>query len=137
MKEYCVEKLECSCNNCKNVFGDAIPADYELVSFVLPDEEKVFLPTYGENGYLYLLKRLVPEWNEKDDITPGISRLFEERINQYTPYKVQTYNKTKCPKCKSEDITISARALMKNASIRWIKIDTSITASTLSEDRDR
>ena len=96
MKHYCVEKLMCCCNTCKNEFVDIIPFGYELICFDMASGEKVFLPTYGENGYLDLLKKLVPEWNDSKEISFKVSKLFEERINNYTPYKVSYHNKTEC-----------------------------------------
>ena len=46
-EQYCVEKIVCSCNNCKNAFVDIIPFGYELICFDVISGEKVFLPTYG------------------------------------------------------------------------------------------
>lgn len=126
MKQYCVEKVICSCNNCKNEFADIIPFGYELVCFDKESIEKVFLPTYGENGYLDLLKKLIPEWNESDEITCIISKKFEEKINYFTPYKVVQHNKTICPKCGSTEITISERKIKENYPINWMEIDAEV-----------
>lgn len=124
MKHYCVEKLMCCRNTCKNEFVDIIPFGYELICFDMASGEKVFLPTYGENGYLDLLKKLVPEWNDSKEISFKVSKLFEERINNYTPCKVSYHNKTECMKCHSTEIVITKRIMKENYPIRWIEIDT-------------
>ena len=126
MKHYCVEKKICSCKKCKNIFVDIIPFGYELVCFNKESIEKVFLPTYGENGYLELLKKLVPEWDDTQEITYKISKIFENRINNYTPYKVSNYNKTECPKCKSDAVGVIKRNTEANYPIKWIEIDTAV-----------
>lgn len=126
LEEYCVEKIDCVCQKCQKEFFDIIPFGYELVSFCVEGGERVFLPTYGKNGYLYLLKELVPEWNENKEINYTIIRLFENRICKYTPYKITTNNKTLCPQCKSDLIKIFKRTTVENYPVKWMEIDRDI-----------
>ena len=55
MENYCIQELECRCNDCNNQFSEFMPFNYELVCFEDEVGKKYFLPTYGDFGYLDLL----------------------------------------------------------------------------------
>ncbi len=121
-KGYCIERKTCKCNKCNLIFNEHAPLNYESVCFETESGEKFFLPTYGENGYLDLLKKLVPGWNEKDEITAPVCREFIARLNEITPYKVDFQGKTICPGCKSEDIIVVDRCIENECSFKWLEI---------------
>ena len=100
-----------------------VASNYEMVCFESEIGKKYFLPTYGKYGYLYLLKFLVEEWNDKDIITKNITNKFEERINRYTEERVVLYNTTKCPCCKSCNNFVNERNDVNKESINWLKLD--------------
>ncbi len=124
--DYSVELLRCGCNNCKKVFTDIVPLGFELVRFDISNKESVFLPTYGLNGYLDLLKKIIPEWSESEEITYRIAKLFEQRLNDYTPYKVKFHNRAQCPECESNDITVFDRKIKNKYPINWLEVDRQI-----------
>ena len=69
MENYCIQELECRCNDCNNQFSEFMPFNYELVCFEDEVGKKYFLPTYGDFGYLDLLNKLVEQWNYNENIT--------------------------------------------------------------------
>ena len=125
-RKYCVEKKRCCCDKCGNQFEEIIPLGFDLVCFESNMGAKVFLPTYGKNGYLELLKKIVPEWDEKNEISVGIAKTFEKRLNLYTPYRVEFYNRTKCPQCGSDRVFVEERIPIENYPIKWITINSCI-----------
>ena len=122
---YCVENVQCVCNACTKEFTELTPSNYELVCFEDEQAQKYFLPTYGEYGYLHLLKKLVPQWNPKKEITKEITDLFEAELNKITPFNVTLASIGKCPFCRSEDIMVLKRASVLNCPVNRLKIDKS------------
>ena len=45
MENYCIQELECRCNDCNNQFSEFMPFNYELVCFEDEVGKKYFLPT--------------------------------------------------------------------------------------------
>jgi len=125
VEDYCIQELECICNDCKIQFYDYMELNYELVCFKDEVGKKYFLPTYGKYGYLYLLERLVDEWNENDRITKMVTEKFERKLNEITRYSVTLCNRVSCPVCKQCNVFVAKRNIIKNGSINWLKIDVS------------
>ena len=130
---YNIERLDCMCRDCTHAFDDVLPSDYELVAFEELSDRKVFMPTYGEGGYLDLLKRLVPEWNEVEEISVSISEKFEKELNRYVPDKVKLCNGTVCPKCGGRNIEVLSRVTEANHPVEWMMIDASLLKQRESE----
>ena len=125
MSNITIEKVVCYCENCNYSFSEVLPSNYELVRFKTQSDKYVFLPTYGKNGYIELLKKLVKEWTENKTITPIITKKFEFELNKYTPYKIVFRNIILCPKCNNK-IKVLDRQTEINEQIEWIKIDENI-----------
>ena len=117
--------MQCVCNACTKEFTELTPSNYELVCFEDELAQKYFLPTYGEYGYLHLLKKLVPQWNPQKEITKEITDLFEAELNKITPFNVTLASIGKCPFCHSEDIMVLKRASVLNCPVNRLKIDKS------------
>lgn len=125
VEDYCIQRLECICNDCKNQFYDYMELDYELVCFKDEVGKKYFLPTYGKYGYLYLLEKLVDEWRPNDTITKNITEKFEKKINEVTQYKVTLSYMAECPSCKKCNVFINKRNTIVKGPINWLKINVS------------
>lgn len=125
IENYCIQELECICNNCNNQFSDYMALNYELVCFEDEVGKKYFLPTYGKYGYLYLLEILVDEWSANDKITKKITEEFERKINQFTQQNVTFCNRVRCPLCKRYNVFIDKRNTIVKGTINWLKIDIS------------
>lgn len=121
---YCIQKLECRCDNCNNKFIEYTTANYELVCFEDKDGKKYFLPSYGKYGYLDLLEKLVEGWDYSGEITKSVTEKFERKLKEITPYDVFLFHRVRCPKCKTTDIFICKRNTLLNHPIKWMKIDT-------------
>ena len=121
-----IERVSCYCEKCDHRFVDFIPANDELVRFKTISGAYVFLPTYGKNGYLKLLRRLVDDWDYSKEITPVITKQFENEINKYTPYRVFYSNMISCPQCNDARIRVEKRKTELVDSIVWIKVDSVI-----------
>lgn len=124
-ENYCIQELECMCNECKNHFYDYMELNYELVCFRDEVGKKYFLPTYGKYGYLYLLEKLVDEWSAKDEISKKISDKFEKELNKFTQNKVKINGRVECPFCKKCNVSINKRNTIAKGPINWLKIDIS------------
>lgn len=125
VKDYCIQELECICNDCKIQFYDYMELNNELVCFKDEVGKKYFLPTYGKYGYLYLLEKLVDEWSPNDTITKNITERFEKKINEVTQYKVTLSYRVECPFCKKCNVFINKRNTIVKGPINWLKIDVS------------
>jgi len=123
MDNYCIQKLECSCNVCQHTFYEYTASNYELVCFEDADGKKYFLPTYGEYGYLDLLEKLVEDWNAETKITHKVTNEFEAKLNELTPYNITMWHRVKCLSCHSNNVTILKREVLHNHPITWVKID--------------
>lgn len=122
-KDYCIQELECKCNNCNHKFLENTPLNYEMVCFEDEIGEKYFLPTYGKLGYLDLLEKLVPDWNPNERITKLITQRFEEEISKITPNKVSLLQEIKCPICNNHNILICKRTYIENSPVKWLEIN--------------
>lgn len=122
-QNYCVEEVKCLCEMCGEKFYDYIPSNYELVRVVAENGEKYFLPTYGKNGYLDLMQRLVENWNQSDTINRGIVKKFENKILDIIPCKVHISSEVFCPFCNSKKIDVMQRTLKNNHPLKWLKVD--------------
>ena len=125
IENYCIQELECRCNDCNNQFSDYMTLNYELVCFEDVVGKKFFLPTYGIYGYLYLLEDLVDEWNANDKITKNVTEKFEKKLSEITQHDVTIYNKVRCPFCKKYNVFINKRNTLVNCPINWLKINIS------------
>lgn len=123
---YVVDVLYCVCNDCAFTFSDIVPTNYELVCFESSTNEKLFIPTYGKNGYLDLLKKLVPDWNGNDEITDNNYQIFLDKLNNFTPYPIYGCSKKACPICQSKSIKVLKRTTKQNYTVKWLEIDTSL-----------
>lgn len=124
MDKYCIQKLKCRCNSCKHNFDDYITLNYELVCFEDSSKKKYFLPTYGKYGYLDLMEKLVEKWDREQNITNIVLREFEIKLREIVPYdNVSIYQRVRCSKCHSSEITVLEREVLENCPIDWIKID--------------
>lgn len=119
---YCVDQLQCVCEECKTIFLDYFPANYELVCFSLEDGKKKFLPTYGKYGYLDLLSKLVDGWKQTDAITKIVLDNFLQKLQKIIPYKV-VMDKTKCTVCGSYNIRVINRQTKLSPKVDWLEID--------------
>ena len=124
MANYNIQRLQCVCTECRCEFNEFNAADYELVCFENNEGEKIFLPSYGKYGYLYLLKKLVKGWDNRHSITKSVTDEFEKKLANFTPYRVSLFQKIKCPNCKSFDIHVSQRENLFNFPVKWLEIDT-------------
>lgn len=122
--DYFIQKLKCRCNACCFEFCEYIPLNYELVCFKDEFDEKYFLPTYGEYGYLDLLEKIVEDWKPNQQITNKVVKSFEQKFSQITPYSVSLFQKIRCPTCSKDDVIVIQRQSIKNYPVNWIKIDT-------------
>ena len=123
MENYCIQELECRCNDCNNQFSEFMPFNYELVCFEDEVGKKYFLPTYGDFGYLDLLNKLVEQWNYNENITKKIVEKFEKKLSEITEHKVSMVDDVRCPFCKSEKISICKRNTLEKYPVNWLKID--------------
>lgn len=123
MENYCIQELECRCNDCNSHFSELMPLNYELVCFEDEAGEKYFLPIYGKYGYLDLLDQFVEQWNHNEDITKKIVDKFERKLNEITELKVSMVDSVRCPLCKSENISICKRNTLQKYPVDWLKID--------------
>lgn len=125
MDNYCIQELECNCDDCNSQFFDYMPLNYELVCFEDEVGRKFFLPTYGKYGYLYLLEKLVDEWTANGKITKDVTEKFEKKLSRITQHNVTIYGKVKCPFCNKHNIFINERNVLVKSHINWLKIDIS------------
>lgn len=124
MENYCIQELECRCNECNNQFPEYMPLNYELVCFKDDVGKKYFLPTFGKYGYLDLLDKLVDEWHPNENITKHIVEQFEKNLDKFTQHKVSMFDSNiQCPFCKNNNILISKRNTLVNYPVDWLKID--------------
>lgn len=123
MENYCIQELECRCNNCNSNFSVLMPLNYELVCFEDEAGKKYFLPIYGNYGYLDLLDKLVEQWHHNEDITKNIVEKFERKLNEITELKVSMVDSVRCPFCKRENISIYKRNTLQKHPVDWLKID--------------
>ncbi|MBR4915203.1 MAG: hypothetical protein IKZ42_07995 [Clostridiales bacterium] len=123
---YVIDKLMYKCNKCGAEFDDIVPGNYELVQMIAIPGKKVFLPTYGKNGYLDLMKRFVPEWDGKSELTNAMASKFENLIKEHTPYGIFMDCSVGCPECSSKDLTVTERTTEQNFPIEWVTLDESI-----------
>jgi len=119
---YCIDQLQCVCEECKNKFLDYFPTNYELVCFSLDDGKKIFLPTYGKYGYLDLLSKLVDGWKQTDAITKIVLDKFLRELQKIIPNKV-VMDKAKCTVCGSYNIRVINRQTKLNLKVDWLEID--------------
>lgn len=120
---YFIQELKCRCSICGFEFLDYLPLNYELVCFIDSSGEKYFMPTYGENGYLELLQKVVEGWKTNEQITRNVVIKFEEKLVELTPHPLSLFQKVKCPACSKDDIIIIQRLTLKNPPIKWVKIN--------------
>ncbi len=125
IENYCIQELECICNDCNSQFSDYMALNYELVCFEDEVGKKYFLPAYGEYGYLYLLGIWIDGWSANDKITKKVTEEFERKINQVTKQNVVLCNKVRCPFCKGDNVFIKKRNVIVKAPINWLEIDIS------------
>lgn len=121
--DYVVQELKCKCNTCNLEFLDYIPLNYELVCFKDGFGTKYFLPTYGENGYLDLLQKLVEDWTPGKQITKSVVKKFEEKLVEVTPHVVSLFQNVRCPACSKDDVVVMKRTPIKNHPVKWMEID--------------
>lgn len=123
IENYCIQELECRCNDCNNQFSEYTTLNYELVCFEDEVGKKYFLPTYGKYGYLDLLENLVDGWDLNEKITKKVAEEFEKKLNKFTQHKVTMFDRVRCPYCKKDNVFIRKRNTLANCPINWLKID--------------
>lgn len=123
VKNYCIERIECKCRNCNENFVEFVPDYEDLVQFDCDDNNIRYLPTYGMNGYLELMSRLIDGWTKNDSITELVVRKFESQLSLICPYEVKLKKAFICPYCFSKNVTFTKNEILHNPPVKWIEID--------------
>lgn len=121
MENYCIERLDCRCSSCGNVFSGYAPSGSELVCFEDNLGNRHFLKTYGDYGYLYLMEKL--GCSAALPITPQTVAEFESKLSRITAAPVSLLKRERCPSCGSEEATVTKRELLPNHPVSWLGID--------------
>jgi rubredoxin len=126
-KIYWVDELTYVCRNCGFTFKCLKSSGDYLVKFVEEGGEEVrWLPTYGEGGYLNLLSRLVPELDQKNEITPRISDEFQRRFQQIQERSAAgrrfvLAEGCTCPTCAAEDVALESERTLASPAVQWMR----------------
>ena len=118
-ENYFLEDIEAVCNECNNPFKQDMPYNNELVAFDCDDNITRYLPIYGNNGYIELMRNLgVDVCNiRQQDIV-----LFEESYSKKLPYSIKLRGRIKCPFCGSNNCTVKSREIKEKPKGQWVKL---------------
>lgn len=124
---YILKQTAYRCGACGAEFRVRTPQDNDLVKYIEPvSGEERWMPTYGEGGYLQMMKRLVPEFASGKGITMAVSRKFEtafaliqERSKAGQPFRL--FIRPMCPKCGSTDLTITSETCLNSPPVCWMR----------------
>jgi hypothetical protein len=128
--KYMVKSRSFRCKNCYSYLLDYVPLGDELVKFYEVNGNEVkWLPTYGKGGYLDLLKKLLPDFKEGEEISMVKAKKFETIFQQYMEvsergnyYSSLGYNQASCSNCKSRDLSEVSEEILDSPDIKWLKI---------------
>ena len=128
---YWINKINCCCKACGNVFELHTPnGDDGVVKFVETNGTEIrWLPMHGEGGYLDLFEKLMPGFlASRKEITPSVSLQFNQMLQSHiqpseTGNGFEINNKVFCPKCKKQDVNILDETVLTSPEVIWIKID--------------
>ncbi len=129
-KKYGINRYFFKCNNCSMEFEFLLPNGNYLVKYEeVEGFETRWLPTYGKGGYLDLMKKLLPDFDERDEITVQIGKRFNELLQsriELSPrgskFTLARYKPT-CPNCKSVDLITLEEEILASPEVEWLRID--------------
>ncbi len=121
---YCIEEQIWLCDGCAHRFIEYAPSNCELVCFDGEDGQRYFLPVYGRNGYLELMKKLIPERDMRKPVYPDAASEFVRRLRNVTTVCLSSpKTPPRCPICCSTKTTCAQRTVLHNHPVLWVSID--------------
>lgn len=134
LDDYYIKDIEFKCDNCKKKFNILLPLDDSIVKFSeVNGTETRWLPTYGRNGYLDLMSKLVEGRKTNDTVDMKTSIQFQKELQKYIKPSIEGNSfvvsdlKRKCPFCNSGSVKEIYSEILKNpAAIVWLQIDSGL-----------
>jgi Zn finger protein HypA/HybF involved in hydrogenase expression len=127
-KDYWIKSIDYKCEDCSVLFNILIPNGDEIVKFKIEGTEEIrWLPTFEKGGYLYLISKLMPNFNKETELTVSFINSFIVKLRNYVKENVVLYETRHCcPKCGSKKLQISQEKIIKNPKVKWLEIDCSL-----------
>jgi hypothetical protein len=125
---YWVNYLRIECENCLAIFHDYQPNGNELVKFLEGKEER-WLPTFTKGGYLYLLKKLLPDIDINKEISMKIYTEYIDKLQSHVKKMNADTNLIladmiqQCPKCGNTSLKTFDEKTLVNPELNWLEID--------------
>lgn len=131
LDDYYIKNIEFECDGCKKKFNILLPLDDSIVKFSEVNGAEIrWLPTYGRNGYLDLMAKLIEGRKTNDAIDMKTSLRFQKELQKYIKPSIEGNSfvvsdlKRKCPFCNSGSVKEIYSEILKNpAAIVWLEID--------------
>ena len=131
LDDYYIKNIKFECDCCKNKFHILFPLDDSIVKFSeINGTETRWLPTYGRNGYLDLMAKLIEGRKINDAIDMKTSLRFQKELQKYIKPSIKGNSfvlsdlRRKCPFCNSSSIKEIYSEILKNPeTIVWLEID--------------
>ena len=131
LDDYYFKNVKFECDGCKSKFNILLPLDDSIVKFCEVNGTEIrWLPTYGRNGYLDLMTKLIEGRKINDAIDMKTSLRFQKELQKYTKPSIEgnlfvvSDLKRKCPFCNSSAVKEIYSEILKNpATIVWLEID--------------
>lgn len=127
-KQYIVRQILYLCDSCDTSFSTLVPQGNDLVKYISQDgKEERWLPTYGEGGYLSLMKKLILDFDHNQEISMEISRRFESAFSAIQKRPATTgmpfvlFVRANCPKCHSENLKVVKESLLDTPPLLWME----------------
>ena len=133
---YAIDIITKKCRNCSYEFSFLVAGGmggYEIVKYQEVDGDEIrWLPTYGKGGYLYLMEKLIHNFQMNDEITVQIAKQFDVLFRDHAepslrgkPFTLAQFPK-ECPSCHSKELSTLKEEALDSSDARWMKIDCSL-----------